>query len=362
MAALPKTDVFVIGGGPAGLAVAIAARRKGFSVTVADAREPAIDKACGEGLLPDAVDAARILGVDLTALKSFGVHGIRFHAEGASVEADFPAAQGLGIRRTALHQAFVDQATRCGVNLRWGSPVSNFDQIAARWVIGADGTASLVRRWAGLEAARRDSRRYGFRRHFRIAPCSPYVEIHWGDGCQIYITPVAPDEVGVAVISACSKLRVSDAIAKFPALAARLDGRKEVSRERGAVTATRSLRRVVRRNVALIGDASGSVDAITGEGLNLAFRQSLALADAMETGDLAAYEAEHRRLAVRPRFMADFMLLIGKSRWLRGRATAALSSRPELFQGFLAMHVGAVRPRDFAADCVELGWRMLVRT
>jgi flavin-dependent dehydrogenase len=360
MAAFPRTDVFVIGGGPAGLAAAIAARRKGFSVTVADAREPAIDKACGEGLLPDALAAARILGVDFADLSSFGVRGIRFHDEGTSVQADFPARQALGVRRTVLHQAFVDQAMRCGVNLRWGSPVNNLDQIAARWVIGADGTASLVRRWAGLDAMRRDSRRFGFRRHFRIAPWSPYVEIHWGDDCQIYITPVAMDEVGVAVISASSKLRVSDAIAQFPALAARFDGRKEASGERGAVTATRSLHRVTRGNVALIGDASGSVDAISGEGLSLAFRQSLALADAMEKDDLAAYEAEHRRLGARPRFMADFMLLIGKRRWLRRRAMAVLPSRPELFQGFLAMHVGAARPRDFAADCAELGWRMLV--
>jgi len=35
--------------GPAGLAAAIAARMKGFDVTVADGAKPPIDKACGEG-------------------------------------------------------------------------------------------------------------------------------------------------------------------------------------------------------------------------------------------------------------------------------------------------------------------------
>src|SRR5438105_7308201 len=46
-----NTDVLVIGGGPAGLTAAIAARLKGFDVAVADAAHPPIDKACGEGLM-----------------------------------------------------------------------------------------------------------------------------------------------------------------------------------------------------------------------------------------------------------------------------------------------------------------------
>ena len=58
-------DVFVIGGGPAGLAAAIAARQRGFSVLVADGAEPPIEKACGEGLMPDAVKILDKLGVDL---------------------------------------------------------------------------------------------------------------------------------------------------------------------------------------------------------------------------------------------------------------------------------------------------------
>ena len=52
------TDVFILGGGPAGLAAAIAARQTGLRVTVADARCPPIDKVCGEGLMPDSLAAA----------------------------------------------------------------------------------------------------------------------------------------------------------------------------------------------------------------------------------------------------------------------------------------------------------------
>jgi len=58
-----KTEVFVVGGGPAGLAAAIAARQRGFEVVVADSAQPPIDKACGEGLMPDGVAALARLGV-----------------------------------------------------------------------------------------------------------------------------------------------------------------------------------------------------------------------------------------------------------------------------------------------------------
>ena len=153
--------------------------------------------------------------------------------------------------------------------------------------------------------------------------------------------------------------RLEDALQQFPVLRERLGQAPPRSTERGSVTASRRLRRVTRGNIALIGDASGSVDAITGEGLCLGFHQALALADAMERKNLALYEAAHRRLAIRPRFMADFMLTMDRWRWLRKRALPSLAARPELFEGLLAMHVGVARPGDFAVNCLSLGWSML---
>ncbi len=371
---LPETDVFVIGGGPVGLAAANAARRRGFRVTLADALHPPIDKACGEGVLPDGVAAAALLGLHLEDVDSFAIQGIRFAGEGVWATADFPHGAGRGVRRTVLHGALVEQAERCGVDLRWGCSIGGMREIDARWIVGADGIGSRVRNWAGLEACRRDTRRYGFRRHFRMRhfqmrhfqkrhfqkqPWTEYVEVHWGEGCQIYITPVAPDEVSVALLTRNPKLRVMDAMEQFPALRDRLDGAMESSTERGSVTASRRLRRVTSGNVALIGDASGSVDAISGEGLCLGFHQAAALADAMERGNLKLYESAHRRLSRRPRFMADFMLTMDRWPWLRLRALPALAAHPELFRGLLAMHVGKARKADFAAHCVALGWRML---
>lgn len=145
----------------------------------------------------------------------------------------------------------------------------------------------------------------------------------------------------------------------MPDLAARLGTGIAVSAERGAVSATRRLDAVWRDRLALAGDASGSVDAITGQGLRLAFRQALALATALEHGDLARYGVEHRRLARRAGLMASFMLLAGRSPAIRGRALRALAARPEVFARLLAAHADAVSDAAFAGAGMALGWRML---
>ena len=59
MSQLAQSDVVVIGAGPAGLAAAIAARQRGLTVTVAESARFPIDKACGEGIMPDGVEALR---------------------------------------------------------------------------------------------------------------------------------------------------------------------------------------------------------------------------------------------------------------------------------------------------------------
>ena len=363
------TDVFVIGGGPAGLAAAMAARRKGLRVMVADGGRPPLDKACGEGLMPDSTAAMARIGIELPAGEGFRFRGIRFHGEGRSVSGDFPNGSGLGFRRTVLHEHLVEQAARAGVEMLWSTPITGIEegsvQAAGRrfstsWIVGADGGASRVRKWAGLDRFTRHSRRFAYRRHFAIAPWTDLMEIYWGEACQVYVTPVSPGEVCVAFISRIPEARLDDGLRRFPLLRERLEGAAPSDRERGAMTATASLKAVVSDRVALIGDASGSVDAITGEGLCLAFQQAEALADAMSAGDLASYPATHRRIALRPRIMADLMLTMDRWPLVRRRALRAMAQRPQAFARLLAGHVGALSKWQLAGASLSLGRLMVL--
>ena len=367
----PEPDVFISGGGPAGLACAIACALKGLSVEVADGMVPPIDKACGEGLMPDTIAALTDLGVDLAAAESSPFRGIRFlgidrAGNPVSTQALFsesePGVRGLGMRRPLLHQLLLDRATALGVRFSWQTVVqgiqvlelqpgqgttrsvvrTNRHTIRPRYIIGADGHQSRIRAWAGLDRASISARRIGLRQHFTLNPRiqSDLVEVYWSNNGQAYITPISPTEICVAFVARKKFPSVQQALNQFPQLQQRLQSATPGNTPRGAITFSRKLHRVTRGNVALIGDASGSVDAVTGEGLGLCFRQAIALGEALCTGDLAHYQREHTRLRRMPHFMAQTMLLLDQSSQLRTRALKALERRPQIFQQLLRVHIG----------------------
>jgi flavin-dependent dehydrogenase len=361
--------VFVIGGGPAGLAAAIAARHRGFQVVVADGNKPPIDKPCGEGLLPDSIAALQQLGVEISPAEGYALQGIKFLEKEKSATACFPAGRGVGLRRPILHKKMLDQAVALGVQFRWETPVTGIqengvnlaggDFIQANWIIGADGAQSRVRRWAGLDSSAKKESRLASRAHFVVAPWSEYVEIHWAAKGQAYVTPVSANEVCVVMVSRNENRDIRVALQEFPQLASRLSGEGLSRPARGTITTMHRLKHVCRGNVALIGDASGSVDAITGEGLSLSFHQAVALAEAMEKNCLDLYQKAHRQLARRPTFMARLLLMLDGRTRLRRRTLTVFRNNPEVFARLISIHVGETSPVHFAATSALLGWRFL---
>jgi menaquinone-9 beta-reductase len=357
-------DVFIIGAGPAGLAAAIASANKGLHVEVVDAMRPPIDKACGEGLMPDAMRSLSRLGFnlnrDLRNVENHLLRGIRFVNEHAAAsEATFPASPGRGIRRTVLHQLLLDRALALGVRFHWENSVqsieptstghllrTNRQTLRARYLIGADGHQSRIATWAGLAKANIYSRRIGLRQHYAIAPWTNFVEVYWSDHGQAYVTPNSANEICVAFVSNKKFPTVDHALTHFPTLQRQLASATLSGAPRGSITLDRALRRVTANNIALIGDASGSVDAITGSGLGLCFRQAIALANSLHTEDLAAYQYAHRSIQRPSRIMSRSMLLIDRFPHLRALTLSAFQRRPLLLEYLLHLHIGH-RPCPF---------------
>ena len=362
------TDIFVIGGGPAGLAAAIAARRKGFGVTLADHTAPGADKACGEGVLPEGLEALARLGIEIPASTGQPFAGIRFLDRGICAEARFSSGRGLGVRRTTLHGLLAERAEACGVRLLWKTSVVGIARggvllrtgfVPAHWVIGADGGQSRVRRWMALEPGVAPAHRYGVRRHFRTQPWSEFVEVYWRDDAQLYVSGVGEAEVCVVLVSRRPGMSIEAALEDCPELAARLAPGEPASASRGSLTAAMRLRCVYRGQVALIGDASGSVDAISGQGLTLAFLQAQALAAAIAAGDLALYQTAHRRIMRRPLFMSRLLLTLDGRPRLRNRVLRILANEPRLFARWLAMHAGAASAAESTIGGLQLGWHLV---
>ena len=333
---MADVDVLIVGGGPIGLAAGIEARMLGLEVTIVEPRGSAIDKACGEGLMPGAIPALARLGVDP---QGFPLRGVSYRSAARRVDHLFgEGLLGRGVRRTALHAALSARARELGVDVV-GARVDALEQdasgvtaagIRARYLLAADGLHSTVRRLTGLErpvAAK--SRRFGLRRHYFMEPLDDLIEIFWAKDVEAYVTPVGGGVVGIAMLGRPGT-NFDTALAGIPELAARVAGRAPASSLRGAGPFHQRTTARVKGRVLLVGDASGYVDAITGEGIRVGLAQARAAVECVAADDPAAYE---RAWAKKTR---DFRVLtaglvVAATSPLRGAIVPTAAALPGVF-------------------------------
>ncbi len=331
-------DLVIAGGGPVGLATALYAARAGLDVEVREPRNGSIDKACGEGLMPGALSALLDLGVDPPGQP---LSGIRYLDGRHQVESRFRHGPGRGVRRTALHDALRAAIDAAGVPVleRAVDRVEahpdhlDVDTTATRYLVAADGLHSPLRRRLGLDAgtagATRPARRFGLRAHADIAPWTSFVEVHWSSIGEAYVTPVGPDRVGVAVLSA-SRRPLPELLAAFPGLLERLGGTPPGS-VRGAGPLRQRSRRRVDGRVLLVGDAAGYVDALTGEGIAVGLAQAREAVTAIVHGRPQDYERTWTQVTRRHDLMTATLLAATRRAPLRRSLVAAATRLPRVF-------------------------------
>jgi flavin-dependent dehydrogenase len=192
---------------------------------------------------------------------------------------------------------------------------------ASRAAAGDDPSARLAssaaaRDGSSSRAASRGDARRGLRRHFFVSPWTDLVEVYWSSLGEAYVTPVADDLVGVAILTSVRGTFDSHLDA-FPVLKERLKGAAPASSVMGAGPLRQRVKGRVAGRVLLVGDAAGYVDALTGEGIAVALRTSAELVRCVLEDRPEAYEAAWRRVSWECR------LLTGSLLWARNRSLLA---------------------------------------
>lgn len=373
-----RSDVLVVGGGPAGSTAAFALAGAGFEVTLIDRARFPREKVCGESLSPGAMTRLHRLGLwsdDGPAPRAhWAVSGMRLStSNGASFVGRYrpgaERAEGSVIRRWDLDQRLLASARARGVRVLEGTEAlggevqpdgsarirvratggSGEHSLAASRVVVADGRRSFIARQLGLLAREPESpgkRRWAVRAHCNeVGGLSDLAEMHVVAGAYCGIAPLSATSANVSYVLLQPNLDADYGeieasfrrdLRRFPALADRL----RTCQPFGQVRVIGPLRLRAGRHpfngpFLACGDTTGFLDPFTGEGIAHAIASGAAGADAIAAsirGDRDAFARYEDALRALRRFKGPAALLLH-----------ALVARPSL--GDLAGRIFARAPR-----------------
>lgn len=366
---MTEVEVLVVGGGPAGSAVALELHRRGHDVLLVDAGASA-GKICGEGILP----------LGWTVLEHLGV-AQRIHQQAPIEELVYqmphPSGNGLsrlkarltlpsrGVCREELTRAMAESVAESGLSawrqtrfrqlrrdsdgVRVGLEGRHEGEVRCRLLIGADGLHSRVREQAGLGSPRpRRFSRWGARMYFRESSSRRGVTVTLGEGLETYLTPLGGGLHGLAFLWSPELLgrppegqgalwkRLLD---RFPQ--SYRDTLPPDDAFFGPDRAIGPLQQLVTSplhasgKIALLGDAGGYLDALTGEGLCLGLAQAMSLAELYHERRLSHYPARYRALKLRHSLVVHALLRVLERPRLKRAVFSSLGRCPQLFEKLL---------------------------
>ena len=377
-----ETDVAIVGAGPIGSALALMLARRGRRVLLLDKARFPRDKPCGEGLMPAGLSILQELGISLAPAEFPRVRGVRYRlsdgrsAFGAFRSDDGKPVEGAGVRRLRLDPLLAARAAenpfvdfRAGVVARGleldGPGVrlrTSAGDVAATWLIAADGIGSYVRRWMGWERPSR-GHRVGLVGHLHH-PSHGINEIVVTilNGVETYVAPTGPDEVLAVVLGDRGKLGAaySGLPQAYRYAITRAHPNLGFEPHGPLLSAGPFLvkpRQVADGPVFLVGDAAGFIDPLTGDGITagLCAAEELVrlLVDDPEHA-APAYRAWHARQWRRRRLVTRLAMSLSGYPALASRALEGMARNPSALESLINVNGGgrplsSVSPRTWLA-------------
>jgi len=396
-------DVVIVGAGPAGSHLALRLARDGRSVALLDRRRFPRPKPCGEFLSPECLPMLEELGLRETTLAvgARGVRGMRIHGYGHAARGRYAPIgravarydHGYAVRREVLDELAVRKAAATDgvtflegwsfddllrddrgavVGARVADPSGEPHELRAAFTVGADGNKSRVARKLGVVAEIEWLRRWALVARFRV-PTDDHAEVHFVPGGYFAAAPIDGGAFTVNLVVGADRLSGGGAAglerdfrrmaSLAPALAARLGDAPLVEPIRACGPLANRATRVVFDGAALVGDACGFVDPLTGEGIFFAMRGAQALSSALDgalrakrtdAGALRSYvRARRRDFGHRYAFARALQRALAHPR-LVDRVLGLLERRPGLADLVVAMTGDYVPLRELVRPTV---WR-----
>jgi menaquinone-9 beta-reductase len=290
-----KKDIIIVGGGLAGLSLAILCARSGLSVAVIEKGDYPKHKVCGEYISMESYDFVQGLGVPLDAL---GLPKIKQFV--LTSHHDLSASCGLemggfGISRYLLDDLLAQKAAEYGVVLYKNERTTaiKYDETTKQYLVQTQQNRSLEARLvvgaygrvSGLAQAKITTEYIGVKYHLDAGPAADTIEIHNFEGGYCGISQIENGKFCLCYLAKADRLKAlkgnieafeAEVLMQNPFLKTRLQGKKLMK----AVTTSQiqfGVNDLPRLDYPCIGDAAGFIPPITGNGMSLAFRAASVL-------------------------------------------------------------------------------------
>lgn len=321
-----KADVLVLGGGPAGGLTALLFARAGHSVVLCESYAALPERVCGMYLCPAGVALLERLGLhDKLASDARHLRGMVMVAPNLQrLETFFPQGEnlpdhGLALMRPQLDNTLLDLARAAGVQVcmgarptsierrsgGWCATLPNGERLEARLLVGADGRKSSTARLLSLTLPVKRSRAAVHIDRPTLMSAPPLGQMHvFDDGAYAGLNPIAPGLMNVSMVCDPEALRavpvvefINEHIARSPHLSALVEPLPADARPGVTFPTNARVRSAATHDAALVGDASGYIDPLTGEGIYAALWTAEALVNSASQGwsDLPAALARYAR-------------------------------------------------------------------